>query len=155
MPRLAGRTQAQRAAHQRVIAQRILEGVSFADIAEELNISVATVYRDTQRIMQEWQKQAIADFINYRMLQLQRLEMLWHEALIAYRNSAQQPEQPDESGKAVVETHEEKRVGDPRYLQLLLQVIDRINRLLQLDSSADNNAPLTIVVKYSDEGEDS
>lgn len=137
------RTKTEKAHHREQIAAMRLRHVKTADIAAALGISDATVKRELRKVEAEWLAASQEAIDQIKARELQKLDMLEAEALSQWERSKKDyqkrvVEDRPAAGKgnpgrfAKIETGEQ--TGDPRYLQVLLQIQDRRAKLIGADA---------------------
>lgn len=126
-----------------------LKGYTYRQIAERLNtdiklrglnyhVSHVQVYKDMQSLLIEWKRQQfdnIDAYITQELLKLDRLEVEAWEAWEASKNM--KTTYKERTNDDVVLYREETRgnsVGDPQFLNVLLNIQQRRAKLLGLDS---------------------
>ncbi|TXS96193.1 hypothetical protein FV139_01415 [Parahaliea maris] len=137
----AARHADERLRHQEIIAREYLKGRLQAEIAEELGLSIATVKRDLVKVRERWLKSSLRDFDALRAEQLAKIDTVEAEAWTMWmrscerrvRTSVQELEATKYPGTNT-RTDDEDGSGEPRYLQITLQCVERRARLLGLDA---------------------
>jgi hypothetical protein len=130
-----------RLAHRETIAREYLKGHYQHDIATGLGISPATVKRDLAKIRQLWLASSLRDFDALKAEQLAKIDAVEAEAWAMWTKSCERlvrtSEQDIEASRYPgrnVRTDSEQGNGDPRYLQIALQCVERRSKLLGLDA---------------------
>jgi hypothetical protein len=151
VPRLTGFSGARRNAR---VAQLYLQRKRQVEISEEMGISQPRVSRIICEIQAEWRASAMRDWDTLKSEELARIDHVEAEAWKAWDRSCQEyteettetGERPvrmvDEAGKFTISSmafararmKREKRIGDPRFLQIVNQCIERRCDLLGLDA---------------------
>jgi hypothetical protein len=139
------------------IAELYLKRKSQAFIGAELGLTQQTVSNDIREIERRWLASALRDFDVAKSEELARIDEVERQAQDAWERSC---------GNKTVKTVEqigsrekkslkqEKRDGNPAFLQLVLQCIERRCKLLGLDApakhehSGPNGTPERIIVEY-------
>lgn len=137
----AARHADERLMHQEIIAREYLKGRLQAAIAEELGLSLATLKRDLVKIRERWLDSSLRDFDALRAEQLAKIDTVEAEAWAMWsrscerrvRTSVQELEATKYPGTNT-RTDDETGNGEPRYLQIALQCVERRARLLGLDA---------------------
>src|SRR5436190_3827327 len=139
------------AAHQKLemlqrrqkVADLYLQGLSQASIAEQLEVSQTSVARDLAKIERSWRESAIRDFDAAKERELQRLALIEKNAWEGWKRSCQPIQSATVDGQAADSQKAKRTVkhqnGQPRFLELVLECIDKRAKLLGLD------APLKVV----------
>jgi predicted transcriptional regulator len=117
------------------VAELYLKGLSQGAIAEELGVKQSTVSRDLKRIQEDWRQSTIRDFDLAREEQLKKLTMVEQEGWSGYERS-QKPQQEarvKEGDQSKATKTMKSRVGDPRFLDVILKCSAARRALLDLD----------------------
>ena len=130
-----------RLAHRKTIAREYLKGRYQHEIADALEISLATVKRDLAKIRQLWLESSLRNFDALKAEQLAKIDTVETEAWTMWskscerqvRTSKQEIEATRYPGLNI-RTDDEQGTGDPRYLQIALQCVERRSKLLGLDA---------------------
>lgn len=130
-----------RLAHREIIAREYLKGRYQADIAADLGVSIATVKRDLAKIRQDWLESSLRDFDALKAEQLAKIDTIEAEAWGMWsrscerqvRTSNQEIEATRYPGRNT-RTDDQQGIGEPRYLHIALQCVERRSKLLGLDS---------------------
>jgi lambda repressor-like predicted transcriptional regulator len=132
MPGKPHRSPTQRAADAATIAALRLQGWMQADIAREVGLSPATVKRELRKLETQWREQASEDLAAVKARELMKLERMEREAFRQWERSKRAHRKVVKDGET---TRKEVtgQTGDPRYLQTVVTIMDRRNRLLGLD----------------------
>ena len=128
-----------RLVHRETIAREYLKGRYQHDIAVTLGISLATVKRDLAKIRRLWLESSLRDFDALKAEQLAKIDTVEAEAWAMWsrscerlvRTSTQEVEATRYPGLNK-RTDDEMGTGDPRYLQIALQCVERRSKLLGL-----------------------
>lgn len=131
----------ERLRHQEIIAREYLKGRLQAEIAADLVLSLATVKRDLAKVRQGWLDSALRDFDALKAEQLAKIDAVEAEAWTMWarscerrvRTSTQEIEASRYPG-CNKRTDDEQGAGEPRYLQIALQCVERRSKLLGLDA---------------------
>jgi hypothetical protein len=137
------RTEAQRASDLEKIAHLYCRGRTQAEIARSLELSREQIAYDLREIRQMWRESAIRDFDAARDDVLGRVDHLEATAWRAWENSLTAAERQkvekidDGDGTAKSRTSLEKiaTYGDPRFMGIICQCLDRRCKLLGLDAA--------------------
>ena len=122
---------------QAKIAERYLKGFKMIEIAEELKLSMNQIKYDLREIRKRWRQSSVRDFDAHREEQLARLDLLearaWHEL---ERSSADYWKRTvGETAQGDIDKEETGvQTGDPRYMTVILNIIERRSKLLGLDA---------------------
>ncbi len=126
-----------RAARRAKVADLYLKCFSQRQIALELGISQATVCRDLLAVQDEWVKSAMLDFDKRKAMELAKIDRVEREAWLAYERKIGPKQRKKMSVKAGNKDGEVvmwEEAGDPRFLRIVLDCIDRRSALLGLDA---------------------
>jgi len=130
-----------RLVHRETIAREYLKGRYQHEIAAMLGISPATVKRDLVKIRRLWLESSLRDFDALKAEQLAKIDTVEAEAWMMWARSCERlvrtSEQQIEATRfpgCNVRTDSEQGTGDPRYLQLALQCVERRSKLLGLNA---------------------
>jgi ECF sigma factor len=137
----AARRPEERLMHQEIISREYLKGNLQAEIASALGLSIATVKRDLATIRERWLDSALRDFDALKAEQLAKIDAVEAEAWAMWsrscerqvRTSTQEIEASSHPG-CNTRTDAQLGSGEPRYLQITLQCVERRSRLLGLDA---------------------
>lgn len=136
-------TRAEREEMRERIANYRLRGMPFRDIATQVGLSVSYCYDEYKVVEQRWRKSAYDSLTQLKAQELARLDIVESEAWRAYersqaeRTAAEERFSYDRNGQRVRDGGKAKRQtrdGDARFLQIVLDCIDRRIKLLGLDS---------------------
>lgn len=139
------RTPNQIANDRAIIADLYLRGWQQIRIAEHLTeqsqhdiiYSLDMVRRDLQEVRAQWRKSALIDFDAAKQEQLAKLDMMecqtWTQWLRSCENYAKKTTGVDSRG-TIDKTETGDQSGDPRYMNVLLSIIERRCKLLGLDA---------------------
>ena len=166
------RTREQRERDLVEIGRLCLKGYSQAEIAEVLNadpargytITQQTISRDVAEIRKRWEAEYKASRNALVAEQLRRLADIerqaheeWERSKLNWSGKAQRVKGQASDGAGKVRpneveqtTKEEGRLGDPRYLDVLLKAIDRKAKLLGLDAPAKMDHTLAVADPLAD-----
>ena len=123
-----------------------LNGHTQAAIAKEIGISRQMVSKDLQTIRQRWKESAIKDFDALKEQELKKIDATEREAWECYRRSQRDRQRtvteragtgnPDDAkpGRAKAQVTKEQADGDPRFLKIILECIDKRCKILGLDA---------------------
>lgn len=135
------RKPAQVARDRRNIARLYLQGMTQQEIAGELKLSQPTVSRDLKIIQQDWVEASVQDLNDRKAIELAKVDALEIEYWKAWERSQKDAEVntskvSSEGGEQKMEKQKrvEGQVGDPRYLQGIMQCIDRRCQILGIDA---------------------
>jgi hypothetical protein len=141
------RNRAIRADHRQKIAELRLKGTYIADIVRITCLSKSTVHRELRSLAAEWRAAAVESIDAHRHLELARLEIIERQAWLEWeRSKIDYVKEVTERVKATNSDGEEfetepklvkretgGRLGDPRFLQTILNAQDARRKLLGLD----------------------
>ncbi len=137
----AARHADERLMHQEIIAREYLKGRFQAEIAGDLGLSLATVKRDLAKVRQRWLESSLRDFDALRAEQLAKIDTVEAEAWAMWLRSCERSVRTSTHDIAATKfpgvntrTDSEDGAGEPRYLQIALQCVERRARLLGLDA---------------------
>lgn len=133
------------AMHRRArVTELTLEGWEPEAIAVEVHATVATIAKDLERIEQGWLESALRDFDRWRGIQAAKLDQIERFAWEEFRRSREVGQkrtkrkrrttggkQPTDVDEATVVDAD--RVGDPRFLHIVLEAIADRRKLFGLD----------------------
>jgi len=161
------RSKSQLAADRRNVAELYLKGHGIMQIAALLGMSHSTVSADLAYLRDEWVKCAAKSFDQKRAEQLERLDKLEREAWHGWERSQQHSEKhivkttnapplpgaTQRPGPSRTESTAERvdRIGDPRFLNLIREIIIERARLLGLHEPEEVSHTHTLQVKTTRE----
>lgn len=132
-----------------VVADLYLKGRNLRQITEELNersdvdyvLSMSSIARDLNLVRDHWLASMVRDFDQAKAIELAKLDNLEREAWYAWEWS--KTEKKTKTIKATGPRHglqnvektekTEESVGDPRYMQVILQCIEKRVKILGLE----------------------
>lgn len=138
-----------------ICTRYFLQGYTYRQIADKLNIEIKargnnytidfrTVYRDLQKVLIEWKKEHADDMDAYVRKEVQKLDLMECELWQAWEKSktgkfrekvAKRPSRDElKDSYDTNETTTETSAGNPRFLQLILEVMQRRAKLLGFDA---------------------
>lgn len=132
----------QREERRSEIASLRLRGLTFAEIAEEVKLSVSETYREYKVVEQRWRAQAFDSLAELKARELARVDVIEQEAWRAYERSQEaaietrQTFAHDDGKQELVGAMGKKinRDGDAKWLRVILDCVDKRIKLLGLDS---------------------
>ncbi|MCB1686878.1 MAG: hypothetical protein KDI33_00215 [Halioglobus sp.] len=137
----AARHTDERLRHQEIIAREYLKGRLQAEIAADLGLSLATVKRDLAKMRERWLESSLRDFDALKAEQLAKIDTVEAEAWTMWARSCERQVRTATQDIGASRfpglnkrTDEEQGNGEPRYLQIALQCIERRSKLLGLDA---------------------
>ncbi len=145
----ATRDKVTREQHMAFIADWIHErGLKYGDkqrIADELEVDISTISRDVKRLMASYRNSIEVKGQSAFEREVNELNWIIEEARAEYKRSkepmkSQTLYQGDE--KQFVQTTKKERVGDARYLAVMLDAMDKRTKLLGL------SAPIAMTMKH-------
>lgn len=152
---------AQRQERRRRVEDRYLEGGSIAEIAAELTVSQRVVSNDLRSIRLAWTRERTSEGTTRLELELRKIDRLEREAWRAWERSRKDLDSTKVSrdgARAKAERTLRKQTGDPRFLAVVKDCIDRRCRLLGILATAQKKSagekPLPaveVVVRDADE----
>lgn len=114
---------------QASIAEMYLKGFKMFEIADTRGLSMNQVKYDLREVRKRWRQSSVRDFDAHREEQLARLDLmeasLWRE----WERSCGNPE-----AKKSKKSDLPPQTGDPRYMTVMLNIIERRSKLLGLDA---------------------
>ena len=138
------RSNGQLARDRRRIADLYLQGWLQCQIAEEVNLSPATVSRDIAALQAGWLDSALIDFNEAKSQELAKIDRLEREYWAAWERSCEDAETVTEKARAskgsdrpdsVEKTKQAKgQAGDPRFLSGVQWCIERRCKILGIDA---------------------
>jgi hypothetical protein len=138
-----------------VVSQMTLQGKKLTEIAPIFGVTPQQISLDRQVIRKEWEASALRNFDEALSIELAHLNEIRREAWLAWERSiGKHTVTRNEAGVMVngkidkTVTTSEPLSGDPRYFTTLLQVNERISRLLGLDAPV--RADLTLGFSLED-----
>lgn len=146
------------------IAEDRLRGMTFPDIAAKHDIALSYAYSEYKVVEQRWRANANASLAQAKQQELARIDLVEKTAWEAFERSMSDETEysnqysPDGEGNpelASTKARKRGRDGDPRWLAIILNCVDRRTKLLGLNS-ADLKGPTTHVAvsAVSDNPED-
>lgn len=142
------RNKATKANHRKRIAELRLAFVPVVEIAARLRISTTTVNRELRALSKEWREAASSSVEEWKDRELQSLEVLEKKALAEWERSRKDysketterfkfPGKGEDGGDLTTDPTVTKRetggrLGDPKLLQVLLNIKDQRAKLLGL-----------------------
>jgi hypothetical protein len=146
---------------RRQVEDRYLQGVPIADIATELSLEQKTVSSDLRWIRVIWARERAGEGTGRLELELRKIDRLEREAWDAWLRSQKDLDATKVSRDGAKEKAERtlrKQTGDPRFLAVVKDCIDRRCRLLGMLATAQKKTPgekplpaLEVVVRDADE----
>ncbi|QDU97520.1 hypothetical protein [Lignipirellula cremea] len=141
-PRTAGRQE--RKERRRQVADLYVQAVSLVEMAESLGVDAAAVKRDLKAVHAAWRRERPDDLDTLRERELQKIDRVEREAWRAWERSqrdvvATKLSHDEKSRKA--ERTSKEQFGDPRYLTMIKDCIDRRCRLLGLGTETSSDQP--------------
>jgi hypothetical protein len=132
----------QREENRMQIASLRLRGLTFPEIAAEVNLSVSEAYREYKVVEQRWRVAAFDDLAELKARELARIDLIEQEAWRAYERSQEmsietrQSFVQEDGRQELVGAMGKKtnRDGDAKWLRVILECVDKRVRLLGLDS---------------------
>lgn len=119
------------------VSRMYRRGIAQWKIAQKFGVTQQTISIDLKTIREQWRESAIRDFDSHREEQLAKLDEIEREAWNAWQQSKQDAITHVggiSADKTVDKTTTAKQVGDPRYLQIVKDCIERRCKMLGLDA---------------------
>lgn len=142
------RDKAQRALDKITITKMYLEGCRLREIASEIGVTYQNIQYELNKIIQEWQKEAIQNIDQLKSIELQRINNLEARAWQSLEASEGEIVKTSEKSgtitpvkhpedKIVLEgeitTTKEQQTADPRYMRIILDCIKTRCQILGID----------------------
>lgn len=108
--KVVGFVQAKRRAE---VAKLYIRGWTMPDIAEKLDVNTGLVSGDIKALLKMWREVAITDFDEKKALELEKLRMVEHEAMLAWERSCKNGEVLTERTEHVRRAVLSKKTGKP------------------------------------------
>lgn len=152
------------------VAELYSRGFPISDILEIINeqyppekrISKRRIEADIQELTRKWQAESLRSISELRAEQLEKLRQVEQELWQAWEKSKEMREiitselstgGIEDAGaggsRRKVQTRREQQVGDPRYLQGILEVVDRRTKLLGLNEP--QKVQLSVIQEMKDD----
>lgn len=135
------------------IAELYLKGWSQGRIGEYLELDQSTICRELKKVKQAWKEEAVRDYSLHIGEQMRRLALVeseywsgWERSQTAKEQSLQEKlTEAATSGdsRAKIQRRTETRVGDVRFLEGIVKIVQERSKLLDLYPASDrefNNA---------------
>ena len=142
---------------RRRISDLYLQGVLQIDIADELDISSATVSRDLTHLYKEWQQSSLVDIDEAKSQELARVDRLEREYWIAWVHSCEDAETIRQEGvkneagtvkpDKIVKTAK-GQAGDPRFLVGVQWCINKRCEILGIDAPKKYEQSGNLQIEY-------
>ena len=146
------RTVAQRASDRAKIAELLEDGYNQSEIGEKLGIPFQRVSHDVAAIRAMWEAKTVESFQRRQEFIFRKIQVIEQEAWEAWEKSkeprmSKSVTQGDTVNKQSIK--KEERGGDPRYLQIAADCIDRYAKLFgvnveRVELSGAEGGPITI-----------
>lgn len=125
----------QRIVHRKEISNAVLMSRYLPDVAEELGIALSTLYRDIDKLKQEWLEESKEATGRVVAEELKKLQLIEDEAWLAWKRSIGKKEKTKAS-QTPQGTYASKEIedinGDPRYLLTIHTCMKQRAELLAL-----------------------
>ncbi len=132
------REHAQIVRDRRVISVLYLQGMLQADIADNLNLSPATICRDLQALQAEWLERTRENFDALKAQEIanvDQLERTYYDAWLRSCEDAETVQQVgDKEGVDKITKTRKEQIGDPRFLSGVQWCIERRCKILGIDA---------------------
>lgn len=142
------RNKAQRADHRQKLADMRLKGLTIEQIVTATRLSKSTVHRELRALTADWRAATAETIDTHRQRELAKLEVsewqAWTEwersRSIYWKETTERVKGAGEQGNfetdpKVVKHETGSRVGDPKFLQVILNIMRRRAKLLGLDAA--------------------
>jgi hypothetical protein len=116
------------------VARLRLQGLTQAEIARQMGTTQQQVSRDLRRIARKWHQESQQSAADLIAVELARLDKVESDCWDAWERSCQPAVKRTEAPGKVIETTT-RRDGDPRFLNDVLECIERRCGLLGLDAT--------------------
>ena len=159
-PKMCKRTREQIEFDRAFCADLFLRGYTYRDIADRLNadlekrklnyrLTMPMVYYDIQQMLIEWKRNQLESIDQYVTAELQKLDKMEVEAWSAWEMSKQSKKKNEVkkggngglSRQIMTKEVTETRCGNPRYLDLLLNIQQRRAKMLGFDAPIKIDIP--------------
>lgn len=146
---------------RRIVSELYLKMMTLRQISEATGLSIMTVSRDLEAVRKRWQREAVRDIGERKMIELARLDKIEAEAWDAWERSKKPRERKetlveknDEGDGEKLRTFSKKRtslvseeyVGDPRYLAIIQKCIEQRASLIGLNAPVKTENTTGIVI---------
>ena len=121
---------------RRQVVELYLQGIGQGAIAEQLGIAQSTVSDDLKAVRKLWRDSSIRDFDELRSIELEKIDLIEHEAWAAWKRSQKPAQSAVVTGEGADQRSSKSmkyQVGDPRFLFLVNHCIAQRRALLGLD----------------------
>lgn len=138
------RSQRERDAHRRIIADAVLKCRYIPDVAKELEVDVTTAYADIKALQKQWVQDAMESISEVRARELKKLQVIEDEAWAAWRRSIGTTVMTREGATAqgMIDLTEKREInGDPRYLSIIRDCMEQRAKLLGMDKMPEDWEP--------------
>ncbi|MEE4659019.1 MAG: hypothetical protein V2J89_01040 [Halieaceae bacterium] len=129
------------------IARHYLRGYSQNEIAVELGKATGTqvtrqqICYDLKKLQEQWREEQLEAIDELKARELAKLDHMEAEAWAAWERSKEQAEKTKKGRRTggrnageYAEVQVEERIGDPRYMDLVLKCVEKRTKLLGLDA---------------------
>lgn len=123
------------------VAVMYRRGMLQSDIARKFSVDQSNISRDLKKIRSEWLESRVRDFDAAKEIELQKIDEVERQAWAAWERSVGVVERRTTRKKDAGEISESEativkvdQAGDPRYLQTVLDCIQRRCKILGLDA---------------------
>ena len=110
----------QKLIHRKILTESIVRGDFLPDVAEELGISLVTLYADIKKLKKEWAEETRESTELVILGELNKLRLMEDEAWKAWGKDTKTKTKVTETSQGITVSKEiEKLNGDPRYLMTI------------------------------------
>lgn len=130
---------------RRNVARRYLRGELQWQIARAFEVDQSTISRDLEAIHDEWLRHALFDLTAIKARELARVNEAEREAWRGWQRSQRPAEKltTNVGADGLKASHvREGQAGDPRFLQLILNCVERRCKILGVDRQPDDPGAL-------------
>jgi hypothetical protein len=146
------------------IAELYIKGVYQSVIAKQLGLSQVQISYDLKAIQKQWIKETTLSLDQYKGKELARLDEVERTAWDGYSRSKQEfkskiikgkelekNKEGQTKGKSIEQTIKtEERVGNPKFLDVIVKCIELRCKLLGLNEEDDKGKALKIIIESSE-----
>ncbi len=128
------------------VSEMYLAGKTQYQIALEVGVTRQQISQDLKRIRQEWRSSTLHNFDEKVGLELAKLDQVEHDAWVAWGDSiGTHVVTTQKNGEHGLETtiRTEKLAGDPRYLHIILDCVEKRCKMLGLFAAVKSSVEVT------------
>lgn len=136
------RTPTQREADLQTTASLYLRGVFQSEIAKRLHVSQAQISIDLKTLRKRWLESSLVDIDQVKAKELARIDETerqawrgWRRSVMVATKTMKMSRQAGEVKFVEAREEQEKQVGDPRFLTIVLTCIERRCKIFGLDAA--------------------